>query len=76
MDAMNAVKRKEAHDKGMKRIYKHGLTFRNKPMGKRVQIYGDPIILEALQRKAAALKKSFSRFVIEACSYYTPKVPK
>lgn len=70
MDYMNAEKRNKAHKNGMKRIYKHGLTFRNKPMGKRVQIYGDPIILEALQRKAAALKKSFSKFAIESMSKY------
>jgi len=66
MDAMNAVKRKEAHSKGMKRIYKHGLHISNPSIVKRVMICG----AEALQRKAAALKKTFSRFAIEAMSKY------
>jgi NAD(P)H-flavin reductase len=70
MDAMNAVKRKEAHEKGMKRIYKHGLTISNPSVVKRVMICGSPVIMEALQRKAAALKKTFSGFAIEAMSKY------
>lgn len=67
---MNAVKRKEAHSKGMKRIYKHGLKISNPSIVKRVMICGAPVIMEALQRKAAALKKTFSGFAIEAMSKY------
>lgn len=70
MDAMDAVKRKEAHKKGMKRIYKHGLHISNPPNVKRVMICGSPVIMEALQRKAAAFNMSFSKFAIKSMSEY------
>jgi len=69
-DAMNAVKRKEAHSKGMKRIYKHGLTISNPSVVKRVMICGAPVIMEALQRKAASYNMPFSKFAIKSMSEY------
>lgn len=70
MDAMNAEKRSKAHKDGLKRIYKYGLRISNPTKVKRVMICGAPVIMEALQRKAAALKKTFSGFAIEAMSKY------
>ena len=70
MDAMNASKRKLNHEKGMKRIYKHGLKISNPPNVKRVQICGAPVVMEAMQRKAAAYGLTFSGLVIRAVNKY------
>ena len=70
MDAMNASKRKLNHKKGMKRIYKQGLTISNPSVVKRVMICGAPVVMEAMQRKAAAYGLTLSGLVRRAVNKY------
>ena len=52
--------------------YKNGLSIRNPKPVKRVMICGSPAVIDGLQKKAASLNFTFSRFLLQAGLEYTP----
>ena len=67
-DVMSSEMRKAQHETGLKRISKFG----SKVTRIKACISVSPVVLKALHRKAASYGRTFSGFLVEAGSHYTP----
>ncbi len=67
-DVMSSAMRKAQHEAGLKRISKYG----SKITRVKACISVSPVVLKALHRKAASYGRTFSGFLVEAGSHYTP----